>query len=107
MFSLLFDCRLNIPGLMEELGCRGWAGYQAVAAGEFPFPLSSSSERERSVCSDSLSGVQAHQNYPPVVHVTSNSPEYNKSYCRPSLLFYFLQNYIFFLLSHTTRDNLL
>ena len=54
-----------------------------------------------------VQSVQAHHNYPPVVHVTSNSPEYNKSYCRPSLLFYFLQNYIFFLLSHTTRDNLL
>ena len=46
-----------------------------------------------------VQSVQAHHNYPPVVHVTSNSPEYNKSYCRPSLLFYFLQNYIFFLLS--------
>ena len=43
-----------------------------------------------------VQSVQAHHNYPPVVHVTSNSPEYNKSYCRPSLLFYFLQNYISF-----------
>ena len=37
MFSHLFDCRLNIPGLMLELGSLGWTGYQAVAAGEFPF----------------------------------------------------------------------
>ena len=43
-----------------------------------------------------VQSVQAHHNYPPVVHVTSNSPENNKSYCRPSLLFYFLQNYISF-----------